>query len=122
MLTNCYVMIQGNTVAAIGHWKGLKIVRRIVEDCMKNIHPIYELQRLMIKRELEKDPAMKYENWDRFLPQFHKRPAPKIVSKKKKKIEKKKYTVCDLFSDQLVISAHDHSVAVPTHTRSKQGR
>lgn len=75
----------------MGPYKGLKEVRRVVTDCMANIHPIYHIKELMIKRELAKDPALASENWERFLPHFKrrtlsKRRKPVIVTDKSKKV------------------------------------
>ncbi|KAG3033909.1 hypothetical protein JG687_00006336 [Phytophthora cactorum] len=90
LLTNCYVLVQGNTVSAMGSYHGLRNVRKIVEECFTNVHPIYNVKRLMIKRELAKDPKLKDENWERFLPTFKKQ---NVQTKKPKKVrEKKDYT------------------------------
>lgn len=90
LLTGCYILVQGNTVSVMGPFKGLKEVRRVVEDCMKNVHPIYHIKELMIKRELAKKPELVNEDWSRFLPMFRKR----NVARKNKisKKEKKPYT------------------------------
>jgi len=91
LLTNCYVVVQGQTVSALGPYKGVQQVRKIVQDTMKNVHPVYSLKTLMLKRELSKNPKLKNENWERYLPKY----TSKNISKRKepkKKREKKPYT------------------------------
>eukprot|EP01057_Protomagalhaensia_wolfi_P000246 Protomagalhaensia_wolfi_Nauph_80__245@NODE_113_length_3622_cov_233_229975_g86_i0_p3_GENE_NODE_113_length_3622_cov_233_229975_g86_i0NODE_113_length_3622_cov_233_229975_g86_i0_p3_ORF_typecomplete_len224_score34_85KH_8/PF17903_1/1_3e31UPF0302/PF08864_10/0_11_NODE_113_length_3622_cov_233_229975_g86_i016852356 len=72
LLTDTYVCVAGQTVCAIGNWRGIKQVRKIALDCMNNIHPIYQLKTLMVKEELQKDPNMSQAEWDRYLPHFKK--------------------------------------------------
>jgi ribosomal RNA assembly protein len=91
LLTECYILVQGNTVSVMGPYKGLKAVRNVVVDCMNNIHPVYHIKTMMIKNELAKDPALAEEDWNRFLPDFTKKNTKKRRVPHKVR-EKKTYT------------------------------
>ena len=90
ILTECYVRVQGKTVAVMGPQRGLLQVRKIVEDCMNNIHPVYGLKQLAIKRELGKREDLKNEDWSRFIPVYKKSNQTKEKQKAIKKNKKEK--------------------------------
>lgn len=90
ILTGCYVLVQGKTVAVMGPVKGTQMVRGIVEDCMNNIHPIYGLKQLLIKRELSKREDMKHEDWSRFIPVYKKSQPNKEKQKAVRKMKKER--------------------------------
>ena len=43
LLTKSYILVQGNTVSCMGNFKNIKLCRKIIEDCMQNIHPYVQL-------------------------------------------------------------------------------
>ena len=91
IVTGCYILVQGNTVSIMGSsHHGLKQARQVVLDCMHNVHPVYNIKRLMIQKELAKDPKLAHEDWSRFLPRFQKKNVPRKQPKKQK--IKKHYT------------------------------
>ncbi|KPA83419.1 hypothetical protein ABB37_03053 [Leptomonas pyrrhocoris] len=96
ILTGCYVLVQGKTVAVMGPVKGTQMVRSIVEDCMNNIHPIYGLKQLLIKRELMKREDMKHEDWSRFIPVYKKTQPNKEKQKAVRKIKKERMQAAKL--------------------------
>jgi ribosomal RNA assembly protein len=85
ILTECYILVQGNTVSVMGPMKGIKTARRVIIETMQNIHPVYNVKELMIKKELSNNPELANEDWSRFLPQFKKRNVKRKSSKKKAK-------------------------------------
>lgn len=87
LLTGCYILIQGTTVATIGPYSGVADVMDVVKRTMKNVHPAYLLKCLMIKRELKKNPKLKNEDWHRFMPVLK---VKNVQTKKPKNLDKKK--------------------------------
>lgn len=88
ILTKCYILVQGNTVSMMGYFRDLKMCRRVITDTMNNIHPIYNIKELMIRKELQNNPEMKNVSWEKFLPHFKKQ----NQKRQKLKRERKEYT------------------------------
>ncbi|ELA42474.1 uncharacterized protein VICG_00573 [Vittaforma corneae ATCC 50505] len=77
LITKTHVLISNKTVCIVGEYKGVHEAKNIIIKCFENIHPAFELKRLIIKKKLMKDNAE--GDWERFLPNIKK-----THSKKKK--------------------------------------
>jgi len=85
-LTDCTLCVQGSTACCIGPHRGMKEARKVIMDTMNNKHPAHSIRELMIKRECAKNPELRNESWDKFMPQY----ATKNVKKKKFEHKEKK--------------------------------
>lgn len=84
LLTKCSIFVQGGTVAIIGPYEGTLKVMDIVKQCMKNVHPLYTINSLMIEKTLKENPDMQKKNWAEALPSYK----PKSTTKNKKKTKR----------------------------------
>lgn len=74
MVSDCHVVITGKNVGVVGTYDGVTTVKQIVIDCVKNnLHPVYQLKKLIVKNNLEKDVEMKNEDWSQHVPEFKKK-------------------------------------------------
>ncbi len=83
LLTKCKIFISGKTACVVGNYKGLNEAKHILVSCFENIHPVYEIKKLITKHKLEKEK--KEGDWDRYLYKVKK-----THSSKPKKNEKTK--------------------------------
>lgn len=70
LLTKCNVLISGKTACVVGNYKGINDAKHIIISCFENIHPVFEIKKLMIKKNLEKDGVE--GDWERFMPKIQK--------------------------------------------------
>mmetsp|Transcript_52419 Transcript_52419/g.137247 ORF Transcript_52419/g.137247 Transcript_52419/m.137247 type:complete len:271 (+) Transcript_52419:2440-3252(+) len=76
VITQCYLIIQGNTVSCMGQHLGIKYVRNIVENSTFKIHPILYIKMLIMKQKLYNILKFNNQNWEKYLPFFNTKKLP----------------------------------------------
>lgn len=70
MITKCHILIANKNACIVGDYRGVNDAKNIVIKCFENIHPVFQLKELIIKKKLQTD---KIEgDWERFLPKIKK--------------------------------------------------
>lgn len=94
LLTDCYILVAGKVVAVVGTYDGLSVAKQVITGCMNNIHPVYEIKKMIIKKKLSEDPSKKDEDWSKYMPEMKKthQKKSKMKVKAKEAKEKKKLT------------------------------
>jgi len=70
LLTKCHIFVSGKAACVVGNYRGLNDAKNILIACFENIHPVFEIKKLIIKRKLERDGEE--GDWDRFIPKIKK--------------------------------------------------
>lgn len=77
LITKTHVLVSNKTVCIVGEYRGVHEAKNIIVKCFENVHPAFELKKLIIKKKLMKENVE--GDWERFLPNIKK-----THSKKKK--------------------------------------
>ncbi|KAF9764382.1 KRR1 small subunit processome component like protein [Nosema granulosis] len=83
VLTDCYILVAGKVVAVVGSYEGLTTAKHVITGCMNNIHPVFEIKKMIIKKKLSEDPTKKDEDWSKYLPEMKKTHQKKTKRKEK---------------------------------------
>lgn len=70
LITKCTILISNKTACILGTYKGVNQAKKVIIACFENIHPAFELKRLIIKNKLLDEN--KEGDWDRLLPKIKK--------------------------------------------------
>lgn len=87
LTTKCQLSLYAKYAVLVGPISSLNRAQKVVKETMENIHPVYNIKKLMVMQELEKDPSMAEKSWAEYLPKFEK---TKSKTKATKKTLKKK--------------------------------
>lgn len=70
LITKSHIQISNKTVCIVGEYRGVYEAKDIIIKCFENIHPAFELKKLIIKKKLIKEG--REGDWDRLLPKIKK--------------------------------------------------
>lgn len=70
LITKCNIIISNKSASILGTYKGVNQAKKVIIACFENIHPAFELKRLIIKNKLLDEN--KEGDWDRLLPKIKK--------------------------------------------------
>jgi len=70
LLTKCEILIIRKAACIVGSIKGINDAKKIIIGCFENVHPAFEIKKLMIQKKLISDSVD--GDWDRFMPKLAK--------------------------------------------------
>lgn len=91
LVTKTHVLVGSKSVCIVGNYRGVHEAKNIIIKCFENIHPAFELKKLIIKKKLERDGCE--GDWERLLPEIKK------THSKKRKVEHHKEGDCNNAND-----------------------
>lgn len=78
LITKTHVLVSNKTVCIVGEYRGVYEAKDVVIKCFENVHPAFELKRLIIKKKLARNNQE--GDWERFLPVIKKSHSKKKIT------------------------------------------